>query len=76
MEPGTEDWILSDEQHDKVSELMDTYRKQFPALFIAVPWDEEEVGGCVLWKERELVESLLKNQNNKIKTARLIGLNE
>ncbi len=27
--------------------LMKSFRSQFPALFIAVPWDEMDVGGCL-----------------------------
>lgn len=136
IEQGTDDWVLSDEQRDQVSELLNTFRKKFPALFIAVPWDEEDVGGClsagrgfvhinaqgdlepcpfapfsdtnlkeqslrdglqseflkeirkrpelaretgggcVLWKERELVASLLKNHNKKTMSPNLKVLNE
>jgi MoaA/NifB/PqqE/SkfB family radical SAM enzyme len=46
-EEGTEDWVLSQAQRDQVPALLDSYRKRFPALFIAVPWDEEDVGGCL-----------------------------
>ena len=44
---GTEDWCLSDHQKNAVPSFMESFRKQFRSLFIAVPWDEEEVGGCL-----------------------------
>lgn len=44
---GTEDWSLTEEQKDRVPSIMEDYRKKFRALFIAVPWDEESVGGCL-----------------------------
>ncbi len=27
--------------------LVASFRRRFPAVFIAVPWDEEEQGGCL-----------------------------
>lgn len=44
---GTEDWILALEQRSQVMNLMNTFRSKYPALFIAVPWDEDDVGGCL-----------------------------
>jgi MoaA/NifB/PqqE/SkfB family radical SAM enzyme len=44
---GTENWVLTDEQRSQVREKMQYYRSKFPALFIAVPWDEDDVGGCL-----------------------------
>ncbi|MBN2028756.1 radical SAM protein [bacterium] len=44
---GTEDWVLTDEQRNKVMDLMKFFRLNYPALFIAVPWDEVDVGGCL-----------------------------
>jgi MoaA/NifB/PqqE/SkfB family radical SAM enzyme len=46
-QPGTEDCVLSDAQRDRVTGMMRVFKKQFPALFVAVPWDEVEVGGCL-----------------------------
>jgi MoaA/NifB/PqqE/SkfB family radical SAM enzyme len=43
----TEKWVLTEEQWAAVPLLMQSLRKRFPALFIAVPWDEEDVGGCL-----------------------------
>ncbi len=44
---GTEDWVLLDDQRNQVMDLIKSYRKQFSALFIGVPWDEIDVGGCL-----------------------------
>lgn len=44
---GTEDWSLTDEQKNRVPSIMEDYRKKFRSLFIAVPWDEQSVGGCL-----------------------------
>ncbi len=43
---GTEDWVLSKEQRANITRLRNSLSSKFPALFIAVPGDEEEVGGC------------------------------
>lgn len=44
---GTENWVLLDEQRMRVSGLIRSYRRRFSALFIGVPWDEIDVGGCL-----------------------------
>lgn len=46
-QPGTEDWVLTAQQHEKILPLMQSYRSQYQALFIGVPWDEIDVGGCL-----------------------------
>ncbi|MFB3890124.1 MAG: radical SAM/SPASM domain-containing protein [Candidatus Bathyarchaeia archaeon] len=44
---GTEDWILTEEQKARVIGIRNAFRKKYPALFIALPWDEDEIGGCL-----------------------------
>jgi len=44
---GTEDWVLTEEQRSRVRGIMLDYRSKYRSLFIAVPWDEEDVGGCL-----------------------------
>jgi MoaA/NifB/PqqE/SkfB family radical SAM enzyme len=44
---GTEDWVLTPDQRAQMRELLPSLRATFPALFIAVPWDEDDVGGCL-----------------------------
>jgi MoaA/NifB/PqqE/SkfB family radical SAM enzyme len=43
----TEEWLLTDEQRSALLTLRDSFRSIYPALFIAIPGDEEEIGGCL-----------------------------
>ncbi len=43
----TEDWVLTEDQKSKVVDIRNSFRKKYPALFIALPWDEDEIGGCL-----------------------------
>ncbi len=47
LREGTDEWVISDEQRELMKGLVASFRKRFPAVFIAVPWDEEEQGGCL-----------------------------
>jgi MoaA/NifB/PqqE/SkfB family radical SAM enzyme len=47
FEPGTDDWVLTDEQRSHLRQTTEAFRAQFPALFIAIPGDEEQYGGCL-----------------------------
>ena len=44
---GTENWVLTDEQRSQVRTIIRNYRSRYRSLFIAVPWDEDDVGGCL-----------------------------
>jgi MoaA/NifB/PqqE/SkfB family radical SAM enzyme len=44
---GTEDWVLTEEQRGRVMGFIRSYKEKYPALFIALPWDEDDVGGCL-----------------------------
>ena len=44
---GTDDWVITDGQRAAMKTLVASFRARFPAVFIAVPWDEEEQGGCL-----------------------------
>ncbi len=44
---GTEDWVLNEEQRSRVISIRNSFRSKFLALFIALPWDEDEIGGCL-----------------------------
>lgn len=44
---GTEDWVITEEQRANVAGLVNSFRDRFPALFVAIPGDEEEFGGCL-----------------------------
>jgi MoaA/NifB/PqqE/SkfB family radical SAM enzyme len=43
----TEDWVLTPQQRLEVVKVRDAFRAKYAALFIALPWDEDEVGGCL-----------------------------
>lgn len=47
VQEGTEHWELLDKQRDRVMTLMNSFRSKYKSLFIAVPGDEEEIGGCL-----------------------------
>ena len=45
---GTEDWVLTQTQKEKMFlESATLSAKNTQALFIALPWDEDEIGGCL-----------------------------
>ena len=44
---GTEDWLITEAQRSKLIDKRDEFRSIHKALFIAVPGDEEEIGGCI-----------------------------
>lgn len=44
---GTEDWLMREEQREEMGRRVLAFRSQHRAVFIAVPWDEEGVGGCL-----------------------------
>jgi len=44
---GTDEWVITDAQREGMRELVAGFRRRFPAVFVAVPWDEEDTGGCL-----------------------------
>ncbi len=44
---GTEEWVITESQRQRMGEIVARFRSRFRAVFIAVPWDETEVGGCL-----------------------------
>lgn len=44
---GTEDWVITDEQRAAMKGLLLDLKRTHNAVFIGVPWDEEESGGCL-----------------------------
>jgi len=44
---GTEDWTLTADQRAQMRQALPAWRAANRALFIAVPWDEDDVGGCL-----------------------------
>lgn len=47
VKPGTDDWVLTDAQRRNMKALLESFRAEHPAIFIGLPWDEEEQGGCL-----------------------------
>jgi MoaA/NifB/PqqE/SkfB family radical SAM enzyme len=47
IQAGTDEWVITDEQREAMKGLVGGFRSRYPAVFIAVPWDEEEQGGCL-----------------------------
>jgi MoaA/NifB/PqqE/SkfB family radical SAM enzyme len=43
----TADWVITDEQRDGMNERIKDFRSRYSALFVAVPGDEQEYGGCL-----------------------------
>jgi MoaA/NifB/PqqE/SkfB family radical SAM enzyme len=43
----TEAWLLTDEQRGRLISIRNSLRERYPALFITIPGDEEEIGGCL-----------------------------
>jgi len=47
VKEGTEDWVLTETQRMELVRRRDSFRKKYRAVFVALPWDEEEIGGCL-----------------------------
>lgn len=47
MTPGTEDLVLAPEQRAVLQAVLADHNRQFPALFIGFPGDEDAYGGCL-----------------------------
>jgi MoaA/NifB/PqqE/SkfB family radical SAM enzyme len=43
----TESWVITDEQADILPYIVKEFREKFSALFISVPGDERDFGGCL-----------------------------
>ena len=47
VKPGTEDWVITEAQRTEMKSVVAALRREISAVFVAVPWDEEETGGCL-----------------------------
>ena len=47
IKPGTEKLMVTAEQRKKIMDIVRGFRDKWPALFIEVPGDEDEIGGCL-----------------------------
>jgi MoaA/NifB/PqqE/SkfB family radical SAM enzyme len=44
---GTEKWMLKEKEKEHLKNAIDSFRKNYSALFISVPDDEKQFGGCL-----------------------------
>jgi MoaA/NifB/PqqE/SkfB family radical SAM enzyme len=47
VKEGTENWVLTGAQRRELVKRRDAFRAKYRAVFVALPWDEEEIGGCL-----------------------------
>ncbi len=47
IKPGTKKLMVTESQRKKTMDIMRSFREKWQALFISVPGDEDEVGGCL-----------------------------
>jgi MoaA/NifB/PqqE/SkfB family radical SAM enzyme len=47
VKEGTENWVLTEAQRLELVKRRDAFRVKHRAVFVALPWDEEEIGGCL-----------------------------
>jgi len=47
IKEGTEYWVISGDQRQKLAEIIENFRLQYKALFINLPGDEKDFGGCL-----------------------------
>ena len=44
---GTESWVVTREQREEMKSIKENLRKEYKAVFLNLPSDEEDVGGCL-----------------------------
>jgi len=44
---GTEDWVITNRQREILAARLDGFRSEHAALFVGVPGDEKDFGGCL-----------------------------
>ena len=47
MHDGVDEWAMTDRQRADMKGIVEGFHARHSAVFIAVPWDEEESGGCL-----------------------------
>ena len=47
IKPNTEHLMVTKSQREKIMDIVRSFREKWPALFIEVPGDEDEIGGCL-----------------------------
>jgi MoaA/NifB/PqqE/SkfB family radical SAM enzyme len=47
VKPDTEDWVITDAQREQLARYMANFKSRYSALFVSVPGDEKDFGGCL-----------------------------
>ncbi len=47
IQEGTEDWCPTGDQRQALIRLSASFRERYPALFVTIPGDEDQFGGCL-----------------------------
>jgi MoaA/NifB/PqqE/SkfB family radical SAM enzyme len=47
IKPETEDWVITDAQREQLAKSLESFRTRYSALFVSVPGDEKDFGGCL-----------------------------
>jgi MoaA/NifB/PqqE/SkfB family radical SAM enzyme len=47
LKENTEDWVITEEQRTRLAGFLNQVRIKYSALFISIPGDEKDVGGCL-----------------------------
>jgi MoaA/NifB/PqqE/SkfB family radical SAM enzyme len=47
VKENTDDWLITEQQRSQLSELVEVFRKKYSSLFVNVPGDEKDFGGCL-----------------------------
>ncbi len=47
IKPDTEHFMVTASQREKIMDIVKRFRENWPALFIEIPGDEDEIGGCL-----------------------------
>lgn len=45
--PGTDSWVVTQQQREKMRMIKESLRTEYKAVFLNLPGDEEDVGGCL-----------------------------
>jgi MoaA/NifB/PqqE/SkfB family radical SAM enzyme len=47
VQPGTDEWVVTNEQRRNLVSILEGFRRKFPAFFVSSPNDEKAFGGCL-----------------------------
>jgi MoaA/NifB/PqqE/SkfB family radical SAM enzyme len=47
VQENTRDWVITPGQRERLAVSMEYFKRNYPALFVSVPGDEKDFGGCL-----------------------------